>query len=462
VLAVDLQSVAEMKRRISVLSLVESVTAVVLGSSLIVACGGKADDGTASTSPTNTPGTPGAPETPGTATSDPSTVFPPAQPGQCIATAEATALADLTLPTGADAVLEYEQEALDDSGTPKLRVTLGNVCATATDRATCQAAVAKIVAPNGPPSMIGCGGGCWLRAFLVTTSGDTVRKVDNAAGVVSLFGPVTSQAEAALVLQVGQDAQMRCAQFTPQGSDFAYEVCGNYLMHPDGTSTYVDGPLCAGRLPEGCKMHAIAAGIGGWLASMAELEAAAVEAFERMVVELRHHGAPAELVARAEEAREDEIRHARAMGLQAARFGGTVRPHVRGAMHARDLEAMAVENAVEGCVRETFGAILAAYQARAATDAELRRELACIAVEEARHAQLSWDLAAWLDERLDAAAKSRIETAREDALRALRGAIGVDADTQGAVPGLLSLVGLPPRQTALALYDAAHATLVAA
>lgn len=448
-----------MKRRVSVLSLVESVTAIVIGSSLIVACGGNTDDAAASSSPTNTPG---APRTPGSPTPDPATVFPPAQPGQCIATADATALADLTLPSGADAVLEYEQEAIDDSGTPKLKVTLGNVCATATDRATCEAAVAKLVAPNGPASNIGCGGGCWLKAFLVTTSGDTVKKIDNAAGVVALFGPVTSQAEAALVIQVNQDAAMHCAQFTAQGTDFAYQLCGNNLMHPDGTSTYVDGPLCAGRLPEGCTMHAIAAGVGGWLASMAELEAAAVEAFERMVIELRHHGAPEELVARAEAAREEEIRHARAMRRQAARFGGTVRPHARGAMHARGLEAMALENAVEGCVRETFGAILATYQARTASDPDLRRDLAIIAVEEARHAQLSWDLAAWLEERLDECARSRVEAAREEALRILRGSIGVDAETQEAVPGLLSLVGLPPRETALALYDAAHPMLAAA
>lgn len=48
----------------------------------------------------------------------------------------------------------------------------------------------------------------------------------------------------------------------------------------------------------------------------------------------------------------------------AARYGATApRPRVERAP-VRSLEDIAVENAVEGCVRETFGALVGAWQAR--------------------------------------------------------------------------------------------------
>jgi hypothetical protein len=61
----------------------------------------------------------------------------------------------------------------------------------------------------------------------------------------------------------------------------------------------------------------------------------------------------------------------------------------------RSLEQLAVENAVEGCVRETYGALLATWQARAAAEPRVRAMMAAVAVDETRHAQLAWDLDAW-------------------------------------------------------------------
>jgi hypothetical protein len=343
-------------------------------------------------------------------------------------------------------------------------MVVGTPCAKAADEAKCKSTLASLTAGNGPPTTASCGGGCSRVSFLVTTAGDTVKKLEHGSDVVALYGPVQTAAEAALVVQIDVSTSLTCKSMTPSGADFDYTFCGDVALHPDGTSTNIGGAACAGRLAEGCSLSRPSGSVrttGEWLATMAELERSAVDAFARMAIELRHHGAPEALVTRAEEARADETRHAGAMARQAERFGGRVRASTPAPMHARDLEAIAVENAVEGCVRETFGAILAAYQARTATDAELRRELAIIAADEARHAQLSWDLAAWIEPLLDADARANVERTRTQALASFHEAIALEADSQAAIPGLVALAGLPSREIAEALYEAARPTLMA-
>ena len=57
---------------------------------------------------------------------------------------------------------------------------------------------------------------------------------------------------------------------------------------------------------------------------------------------------------------------------------------------------LAVENMREGCVQETYGALLASYQALCTRDPEVRETMRSVAADETAHAELSWDLAAWL------------------------------------------------------------------
>ena len=83
------------------------------------------------------------------------------------------------------------------------------------------------------------------------------------------------------------------------------------------------------------------------------------------------------------------------------------------------LSALAIHNAVEGCVRETSGALIARWQAHAAPDRRIRATMARIAREETRHAALAWQIDAWARGRLDRAARARVATARTDALAAL-------------------------------------------
>jgi hypothetical protein len=78
-----------------------------------------------------------------------------------------------------------------------------------------------------------------------------------------------------------------------------------------------------GRRPEGLAVVASAKGTGpgAYFADCTHLEAASIEAFAALRDELESHDAPPALVARAESARRDEIRHARMMAKLARRFG---------------------------------------------------------------------------------------------------------------------------------------------
>jgi hypothetical protein len=178
---------------------------------------------------------------------------------------------------------------------------------------------------------------------------------------------------------------------------------------------------CTGRRPSGLRPSELSGGaeLGSYFAEMARLEAASVFAFRELRVELRAHGAPRALVRAAQRAARDEVRHARATRALARRYGGDVRsPHVEG-RPVRSLEAIALDNAVEGCVRETFGALVAHHQARAAQDPVVAATMARIARDETRHAALAHDIDAWVKRRLGPLARRRVDAAKRDGYRAL-------------------------------------------
>jgi bacterioferritin (cytochrome b1) len=159
--------------------------------------------------------------------------------------------------------------------------------------------------------------------------------------------------------------------------------------------------------------------IGAWLAEAAWLEAASIPAFIYLARELDMHGAPRMLARLSLAAARDEIRHAHMMNAMAARFGGKPPLADVGLPQPRSLEDMAIENAIEGCVRETWGAIVAMWQAESARDRELRDVFRSISGDEARHASLAWAVDSWLSTRLDDAAKKRVVEARHAAVRHL-------------------------------------------
>ncbi len=87
----------------------------------------------------------------------------------------------------------------------------------------------------------------------------------------------------------------------------------------------------------------------------------------------------------------DHARRARRLAGR-ARFSGNLREAPR----TRSVFEIALDNAREGCVRETFGALLGWALAGRARDAKVRDFYSRIARDETRHASLSWRLHAWL------------------------------------------------------------------
>jgi hypothetical protein len=129
-------------------------------------------------------------------------------------------------------------------------------------------------------------------------------------------------------------------------------------------------------------------------------EHASIASFGRFALELLAVGAPSALVAAAYEAALDEVRHTRISFGLASAFGGApvgpgAFPFPAGLDLRRDLASFARGTAIEGCIRETLAALLAAERATAAADPAVRAALASIAEDEARHAELAWRTIAW-------------------------------------------------------------------
>ncbi len=184
--------------------------------------------------------------------------------------------------------------------------------------------------------------------------------------------------------------------------------------------------------------------LGAYLAQSAQLEAASVHAFRLLRRELASLGAPASLLRAAGRAARDEVRHTRIV-TRLARREGTAAARARvGRTGERSIETIARENAVEGCVRETWSALLAVRQAEHAGDRAIADAMRRIAVDETRHAALAWAAARFLDGQLDGAARSRVAKARQDAVDELLAGAATDPH-----PMLQRRAGLPSAAEAL-------------
>jgi hypothetical protein len=163
---------------------------------------------------------------------------------------------------------------------------------------------------------------------------------------------------------------------------------------------------------------------GERLAAMSYLEAVSVHAFERLERELAAHGAPPSLLRDARRARRDEVRHtAMTARLARSRGGSPRRPEAPASRAAspRSLFEIALENAVEGCVRETYGAAVGLIEAQTSRDASLRRAMRSIADDECRHAELAWAVHAWAMVRLPAEEQRRVKNAMREAVAEIAG-----------------------------------------
>jgi hypothetical protein len=211
-------------------------------------------------------------------------------------------------------------------------------------------------------------------------------------------------------------------------------VVGGVTFAADGTlapDAHIDlkESLCAiGRRPAGLRSGATGGRtrIGAFLARAAHLEAASVQAFYKLVRELRVLGAPGALRDGVLDAMLDEVRHAQDVGELARAYGGEIaRPHVE-TTGLRSAYEMALDNVAEGCVRETFGALQATYQAETAADPRVRGLMAQIAQDESRHAELAWQLQAWLEPRLSEPERTQVAAERARVLDTLAADLEVE------------------------------------
>jgi hypothetical protein len=209
--------------------------------------------------------------------------------------------------------------------------------------------------------------------------------------------------------------------------------------------------LCQpGRAPAGLRRARAPRGapVAAYLARAAHMEAASVHAFRVMERELAALAAPRALTRAAKRAAADEVRHAR-VTARLARARGSKPPPVRVARAVagpRSAESIALENAVEGCVRETWSALVACWQAEHARDETVARAMRRIAADETRHAALSWEVARFLDARLDAAARARVAAARARAIAELERAAAASPHVE-----LVRDLGLPGADASRAL-----------
>ena len=193
---------------------------------------------------------------------------------------------------------------------------------------------------------------------------------------------------------------------------------------------------------------------GGHLARAAFYEAASVHAFVQLARELRRHRAPRALVTAMRRSAAEEIVHARLMTSLARARGSTPPPLVVTTPRRRSIEAIAIENAREGLVGETWSAVIALWQSVHAPDPQLRATYARIADDELRHAELALEIDRWTRSRLAPAARVRVDAARHRAITALS-----RQARRAPHRALVSELGLPDGAASSKLFDDARAQI---
>lgn len=198
-----------------------------------------------------------------------------------------------------------------------------------------------------------------------------------------------------------------------------------------------------GRRPERFVDVASGGTLSGHLRRAMHHEAESVRAFQRFATELEAHGAPGALVGAARRAARDERRHA----WMFARLLGTSPRIDADELPVRPLAECARDNTVEGCVRETYSAAVAAYQAERARTPSLRGCFARIARDEIAHAALARAAREWLDARLSSRERARQRRAAREAEEELARSFRDPMSSAELV------LGFPPRAHAEALLD---------
>lgn len=354
----------------------------------------------------------------------------------------------------------------------KRRSSSGTSCATASDRAACQSALSNLSSRTGFRSS--CEGLC-SAYYIATTRGDEVTAHTTLEALKGFLGSIDTAQEAAL-LAFASNYDLSCGDLARGavrandkggfdiigtrghtcGADakltqFVLEVSASGEVKEVGSHILERGnPNCViGRRPVGLRDSdgvVCANVLGRHFASAAHLEAASIKAFLRLREELALHGADVALQDAALVSALEEVLHADVSTRLARRFGATPRRPEVAELPLRSLFEVALDNAVEGCVRETFGALVGHYQALHARDTEVREAMTRIAEDETRHAELAWAIDRWAHEQLPAAERAALREAQREAVVTLREEVALPLDA-----ALVTEAGMPAPEVAASL-----------
>ncbi len=350
----------------------------------------------------------------------------------------------------------------------------GRSCALTENPAQCQTAIDEAlnrsVRPASSPCVDEtCDPG---EEFLLARGEDDVFVLKTSTALAQFLAPIDSVAEATAVAQVFAHAQLQCKDKRSgvwcEGDAFTIvalqDVCGGEnvwlkvkVPHTGAAPSTeelerIPSGCAIGRLPDGCVTQKTAqpawSSLADFWSSCASLEAASVPAFHLLAEDLRRLGAPETLIAEAVSSANDEIIHAALVLGLASRQGATSQEVLVPSRAPKSLFEMAHENAVEGCVRETFGAFVAAYQAQMATDARTKAVLQRIAKDEMKHATLSHSIAAWAEPQLSDEERTRIAQDRRQLIMELRRSTAVQHAN-----AVYEQAGYPDTHAALHMLD---------
>lgn len=206
--------------------------------------------------------------------------------------------------------------------------------------------------------------------------------------------------------------------------------------------------------PPIARTPARAPGLGALFAAIGQIKDASVAAFHRLSRELAAFNAPVRLVRSARRAAFDEMRHARAMNKLARMHGAEPTRVDAGELRTRSFDEMAFENAMEGCVRQTWDAALARWAGEHAVDEVVRFEMARIARDQTEHTTLAWRVLAWAMPRITPATRDRLRRAMKATVSALSAELHQEPAADAVQAGVL-----PNASAARAMFERMRETV---
>lgn len=188
--------------------------------------------------------------------------------------------------------------------------------------------------------------------------------------------------------------------------------------------------------------------LGVYLANAAFYRATSAIAHERLTRELESFGAPATLLDGCALATLADRAHAAELARLAQDRGvpaSTPEPIV---LPIRSKLDVAIDNAIEGVVRQSFALDFAHHRAQHAGDPEIRAVMSVIADEAESHAELAFDVAVWLCSILDPVETAFVDEAIRHASVTMPREIDVEPE-----PILCERAGIPGRLHALGIWQ---------